>query len=710
MTIDAFEQAAEHPVMGIGPYTIPHPYADGAITVSVIIDGAPVMLASTDYTVTPATSDSEGNVFLTVAAALAHDGRKLWIDRETPALQIWEARSGEREVGMEAQLDRLTMGLQELQARAGGAVRVRGAIAPVVPSPGRVLIWGDGRVDAGPTAAEITAAEGHAETAQHASAQAALFAGPWLDDVAALISDMVLTYTAGSAASVMTGQIVRTRREGFAYVVMPAGTEFGPAGYHLATAGGVLLRAINGQCGLSVKMLGAGLGDPAKDTAALVLAFQIGGHIHIPAGTYAANADLSSSGSITLTGDGISQSIVTFSGSHGWAHDGGSGGDHYAMAHARIDGVRFQTTGAPAYIAKLHWSGGSGGTAKSVSISNAEFISATPGATFGIGLLLENARNVWLENVRVLGDRDAAPIASLTGVRITGEADAAPVEIFMSGVQIYFVQTAISIVGFCEGVYLDQCTAIACRNGVVTNLSPAPRPLLLIDQSHFNVSTFGVLTVGNSQVNITANSFYATDVEGLSPQYVGVQINGTTLTLDSRIDGNDFQVVSPALNPIGVYVNDDGTTDGSCRISDNSFRGHATGIAAPVAATGIVVADDNRFFGVATPVSVPAAGNQNCLAARSATSVRKVHPDGAITYAGQAVVVLDASGNGIIPLSPAFPAAIASALVANGDATVAAAAACAFSILSRSLSQIGFAVRPNPGAITVRVDYCVTGY
>jgi len=172
MTIDAFEQAAEHPVMGIGPYTIPHPYADGAITVSVIIDGVPVMLASTDYTVTPATSDSEGNVYLTVAAALAHDGRKLWIDRETPALQIWEARTGEREVGMEAQLDRLTMALQELQARAGGAVRVRGAMAPVVPSPGHVLVWGDGRVDAGPTVDEIAAAEGHAEAALAAQMQA----------------------------------------------------------------------------------------------------------------------------------------------------------------------------------------------------------------------------------------------------------------------------------------------------------------------------------------------------------------------------------------------------------------------------------------------------------------------------------------------------------------------------------------------------------
>lgn len=175
MTIDAFTRAAVFTVQGIGPYEIPHPYASGAVLVSIIIDGAPVLLPGADYSVTPETSDARGNVYLSGAAAALHAGRALWIDRATPAVQIWEARTGEREVGLEAQLDRLTMAVQEIDAMARAAVRGRTAVEPFAPSPGcAILVRADGAgFENGPLASDIAAAQEHAEIAK-ASAETAV--------------------------------------------------------------------------------------------------------------------------------------------------------------------------------------------------------------------------------------------------------------------------------------------------------------------------------------------------------------------------------------------------------------------------------------------------------------------------------------------------------------------------------------------------------
>ncbi|MCP3657206.1 MAG: hypothetical protein GY766_20325 [Herbaspirillum sp.] len=69
------------------------------------------------------------------------------------------------------------------------------------------------------------------------AAEAALYDGVWLDDVSDLIADTALTYTASQPGTVVAGDIVQTRAEGFSYEVAASGATDG----HLETAGGVKL-------------------------------------------------------------------------------------------------------------------------------------------------------------------------------------------------------------------------------------------------------------------------------------------------------------------------------------------------------------------------------------------------------------------------------------------------------------------------------------
>ena len=90
------------------------------------------------------------------------------------------------------------------------------------------------------TSPDQFSAKHHARKAAASAASAALYDGPWLDDVAALLADTALTYTAGQPGTVVAGDIVRTRAEGFSYEVLPLGA----ASPGLATAGAVLLRVL----------------------------------------------------------------------------------------------------------------------------------------------------------------------------------------------------------------------------------------------------------------------------------------------------------------------------------------------------------------------------------------------------------------------------------------------------------------------------------
>lgn len=135
-----------------------------------------------------------------------------------------------------------------------------------------------------------------AASATSAAASAAL-AGGRADDIAALagfrdfanlaalLANTTLTYTAGQSTTVVANEIIRTREEGFSYQVQLSGSSTN----HLATAGGVKLNVIAGPAGYNVKAFNAKGDDSTDDSTAIQTAINTGKTVTFPTGIYLAN-------------------------------------------------------------------------------------------------------------------------------------------------------------------------------------------------------------------------------------------------------------------------------------------------------------------------------------------------------------------------------------------------------------------------------------
>jgi len=172
MTVELSTPTQRYTVAGTGPYALPWPYAsDGVAAVIETTGGVRIGLVVTDnFSVSPASSTTVGDLFLTPAAAALHAGAVIVIERSTIAEQGWQGLMGARERGLEAQLDRTVMTVQELSARQQGTLRVAGTLNPFVWDEGTVPILIDGQPASGPTAADITQAQDYAERAEAAAA------------------------------------------------------------------------------------------------------------------------------------------------------------------------------------------------------------------------------------------------------------------------------------------------------------------------------------------------------------------------------------------------------------------------------------------------------------------------------------------------------------------------------------------------------------
>lgn len=166
MTLEAETTLQSYIVAGTGPYAVTWPWKAGSLRVAVGSAGAVTELDAGTWTVDPAEGAS-GNVWLTPAAAAAHLGRALFITRDTPAEQGWQGIMGERERGLEAQLDRMVMKDQELSQGVASSLRIEGQTPKpsYLPNPG-TLMWDGEGLQIGPSADQIAGAQAAAEIAQ----------------------------------------------------------------------------------------------------------------------------------------------------------------------------------------------------------------------------------------------------------------------------------------------------------------------------------------------------------------------------------------------------------------------------------------------------------------------------------------------------------------------------------------------------------------
>lgn len=137
---------------------------------------------------------------------------------------------------------------------------------------------------------DAAAASASAIAAADSATQAALYDGPWLDSAADIPTDTSLTYAPGTASSVVAGDYVRTRAEGFAYEVADSAV----VDHHVETAGGVKLYVLPVADGYDVRAFGAACDGVTDDAAPLQIALSLGAatgrNIFLPSGSLAINS------------------------------------------------------------------------------------------------------------------------------------------------------------------------------------------------------------------------------------------------------------------------------------------------------------------------------------------------------------------------------------------------------------------------------------
>ncbi len=85
-------------------------------------------------------------------------------------------------------------------------------------------------------------------------------------------------------------------------------------------------------------------------------------------------------------------------------------------------------------------------------------------------------------------------------------------------------------------------------------------------------------------------------------------------------------------------------------------------------------------------------------------------PLGMIDQWGTAVITLDASGNGTIAWGLAFPNTVYWPVLSSGDMAASGNAVVGLGAGGSTLTGCAVSVRPNPGAIPVRINYRVMGW
>lgn len=266
MTIEPFEPQSTYIVAGVGPYQIANPYGAGEITATIDTAGVLTVLeAGVDFTVSPESSGSTGNLTLSSDAALAHAGAKILIDRTGNAQQGWQGIAGSREKGLEEQLDAMARRLQEVQRDLSRAIRVTSAIGAFVAQAGKAIIFDDeGNPTAGPTASDIADAQTHAVEAEAARNEAEA-----ARDAALAAENSMLEWSGAWATATAYAPSDIVRNAGSSYVCLFAHTS-GDFSTDLA-AGRWELFAQKGEAGAGTgDMLAANnLSDVASPDAAL---------------------------------------------------------------------------------------------------------------------------------------------------------------------------------------------------------------------------------------------------------------------------------------------------------------------------------------------------------------------------------------------------------------------------------------------------------
>jgi hypothetical protein len=326
-------------------------------------------------------------------------------------------------------------------------------------------------------------------------------------------------------------------------------------------------------------------------------------------GNYYVGGNLTANGSLTLVGNGAGLSNIVFGTNVNLVYSGGTQAE-YQGNELSLYGVGFRTTNQNTKpVVDIVWVGGAGGTSSTVVIEDCEVSGTGPLYGFRSAFRFDNARNISVRNVRILGDRSSATVNSSYGFEVVG--DASPVELQFSQCRVYFVKNALYVTGTTEGVYLSQCAFVAVRTGVnwTTTLS---KPLLSIVNSHINATEACVNTVNVVQQIINGNLLYIQNFSNLAATLsaniqMKIDVPGTDLA--AIITNNVLYYLSGAANKNGIVVLAGSGTESSV-IDQNIIVSMDSGIVLSTDTSSVHVGLNNKFLNCSNAVTNNGVGNK----------------------------------------------------------------------------------------------------
>ena len=225
---------------------------------------------------------------------------------------------------------------------------------------------------------------------------------------------------------------------------------------------------------------------------------------------------------------------------------------------------------------------------RTVTINNIEVAVLNGGASFGdasfpnaAAIYLKNCRNTTIDNVRILGGRDAGFRGHGIHIESDEASETRATEYFLSKITAYFVQNAIYINGDAEGVYLNHAAFVACKNGLVW---ADGRCLLVVSDSHMSCLEHCIATNNLWQANIHDNLFYilADSSWDTVAVLLGLDRN-VTQPQDSHISRNT--IIGSGSRKNGIFI-----------------TGHAKDVDPENESANYVIVDGNIFRGLDTAV------------------------------------------------------------------------------------------------------------
>lgn len=310
--------------------------------------------------------------------------------------------------------------------------------------------------------------------------------------------------------------------------------------------------------------------------------------------------------------------------------------------------------------------------------------------------------------------RGKTGISNLNGFRITVSAQP-NIRFFLSNLQFQGFQNAMLVESAAgksvEGIYLSNYEFVACFRGFYATGGPVHA--VEFGTGHIDATSSCIENAstarGSSTWVVGAGAYLQ-----LGNKWNGSYIAGTAIVLDdvdySRINSAYF------LGDPGKTVAHTGIllrSSDYCSIDGNNFHHFNVGVGMESNGVGgvcvaSVVGAANTFNDATTKVTGTGSasfynrgedsGNWTLLAS-----------NGIIQQSGSNVVTLDASGNGSVTFPSPFPSAFKNGIACNGDTGTAGDASFVVNHSACTTTTLSFSVRPNPGAVGVRVQWDARG-